>query len=116
MGVSHPRENSARQYGETKRELFDGCESLFATSTKRFELKKKMQRERAFREMKRASFYEKPSEGAVRERSEAVRRARKLARKQAIREGLIAAPVKKLDKKCLARPLPNVTTPSTSQI
>ena len=52
-------------------------------------LKKKLQREGVFREMKRASFYEKPSEKAAREKSEAIRRARKLARKQAIREGLI---------------------------
>jgi small subunit ribosomal protein S21 len=55
-------------------------------------LKKKMQREGVFREMKRKRFYEKPSERATRERSEAVRRARKLARKKAQREGLIAAP------------------------
>jgi small subunit ribosomal protein S21 len=54
-------------------------------------LKKKMQREGVFREMKRKRFYEKPSERATRERSEAVRRARKLARKKAQREGLIAA-------------------------
>ena len=59
-------------------------------------LKKKMQREGVFREMKRRRFYEKPSERATRERSEAARRARKLARKQAIRDGLIAAPKKKL--------------------
>lgn len=55
-------------------------------------LKKKMQREGVFREMKRRSFYEKPSERKVREKAEAIRRARKLARKTAIREGLIAAP------------------------
>jgi small subunit ribosomal protein S21 len=59
-------------------------------------LKKKMQREGVFREMKRRRFYEKPSEQAAREKSEAARRARKLARKQAIRDGLIAAPKKKL--------------------
>jgi len=59
-------------------------------------LKKKMQREGVFREMKRRRFYEKPSEQATREKSEAARRARKLARKQAIRDGLIAAPKKKL--------------------
>jgi len=58
-------------------------------------LKKKMQREGVFREMKRRRFYEKPSEQATREKSEAARRARKLARKQAIRDGLIAAPKKK---------------------
>ena len=58
-------------------------------------LKKKMQREGVFREMKRRRFYEKPSERSTREKGEAIRRARKLARKQAIREGLIAAPPKK---------------------
>ena len=55
-------------------------------------LKKKMQREGIFREMKLRSAYEKPSERKVREKAEAIRRARKLARKTAIREGLIAAP------------------------
>ena len=59
-------------------------------------LKKKMQREGVFREMKRRSSYEKPSEKKTREKAEAVRRARKLARKQAIREGLIPAPPKKV--------------------
>jgi small subunit ribosomal protein S21 len=55
-------------------------------------LKKKMQREGVFREMKQRKAYEKPSERRVREKAEAVRRARKAARKTAIREGLIAAP------------------------
>lgn len=55
-------------------------------------LKKKMQREGVFREMKQRSAYEKPSERKVREKAAAIRRARKVARKQAIREGLIAAP------------------------
>jgi small subunit ribosomal protein S21 len=55
-------------------------------------LKKKLQREGVFREMKLRRAYEKPSEKRVREKAEAIRRARKLARKQAIREGLIAAP------------------------
>ena len=55
-------------------------------------LKKKMQREGIFREMKARKSYEKPSERKTREKAEAVRRSRKLARKQAIREGLIAAP------------------------
>ena len=58
-------------------------------------LKKKLQREGIFREMRRRRSYEKPSERKTREKSEAVRRARKLARKQAIREGLIAAPLKR---------------------
>lgn len=52
-------------------------------------LKKKMQREGIFREMKRRRAYEKPSERKTREKSEAIRRARKLARKKAQREGLI---------------------------
>jgi small subunit ribosomal protein S21 len=52
-------------------------------------LKKKMQREGLFREMKLHNYYEKPSERRAREKAEAVRRARKLARKQAQREGLV---------------------------
>lgn len=55
-------------------------------------LKKRMQREGIFREMKMRRAYEKPSERKVREKAEAIRRTRKQARKQAIREGLIAAP------------------------
>ena len=58
-------------------------------------LKKKMQREGVFREMKQRRSYEKPSERKTREKAEAIRRARKLARKQAIREGLLPAPTKK---------------------
>ena len=45
-------------------------------------LKKKMQREGVFREMKLRGHYEKPSERRVREKAEAIRRARKLARKK----------------------------------
>ena len=52
-------------------------------------LKKKMQREGLFREMKLRGHYEKPSERRVRERQEAIRRARKLARKKLQREGLL---------------------------
>jgi len=58
-------------------------------------LKKKMQREGIFREMKQRRAYEKPSERRVREKSEALRRARKLARKKAQREGLLGDPRKK---------------------
>ncbi|MFZ2018299.1 MAG: 30S ribosomal protein S21 [Methyloceanibacter sp.] len=50
-------------------------------------LKKKMQREGIFREMKLRNYYEKPSEKRAREKAEAIRRARKLARKKAQREG-----------------------------
>ena len=52
-------------------------------------LKKKMQREGLFREMKLRGHYEKPSERRVREKAEAIRRARKLARKKLQREGLL---------------------------
>jgi len=55
-------------------------------------LKRKLQREGIFRELKRRRAYEKPSEKRVRKENEAVRRSRKLARKQAQREGLIAKP------------------------
>ena len=57
-------------------------------------LKKKMQREGVFREMRARSAYEKPSEKRAREKAEAVRRARKLARKKMQREGLLPAPKK----------------------
>ncbi len=59
-------------------------------------LKKKMQREGIFREMKLRGHYEKPSEKKARERAEAIRRARKLARKKAQREGLIPGKPKPL--------------------
>jgi small subunit ribosomal protein S21 len=52
-------------------------------------LKKKMQREGIFREMKLRGHYEKPSEKKAREKAEAIRRARKLARKKIQREGLL---------------------------
>ena len=52
-------------------------------------LKKKLQREGVFREMKLRNHYEKPSEKRAREKAESVRRVRKLARKAAQREGMI---------------------------
>jgi small subunit ribosomal protein S21 len=55
-------------------------------------LKKKMQREGIFREMKQRRAYEKPSEKRVRERAEAIRRVKKQARKKAQREGLLPIP------------------------
>jgi small subunit ribosomal protein S21 len=58
-------------------------------------LKKKMQKEGIFREMKARRAYEKPSERKTREKAEAVRRARKLARKKAQREGLVGAAKRK---------------------
>lgn len=50
-------------------------------------LKKKLQREGVFREMKIRRNYEKPSERRAREKAEAVRRHRKLLRKRLEREG-----------------------------
>ncbi len=56
-------------------------------------LKKKMQREGIFREMKLRNYFEKPSEKKAREKAEAIRRARKLARKRLQREGLLPGKV-----------------------
>ena len=50
-------------------------------------LKKKMQREGIYREMKMRRNFEKPSEKRAREKAEAVRRYRKLLRKRLEREG-----------------------------
>ena len=61
-------------------------------------LKKRMQREGIFREMKQRRAYEKPSERKTREKAEAIRRARKAARKQAQREGLLPMPKRKIDE------------------
>lgn len=49
-------------------------------------LKKKMQREGVFREMKLRRHYEKPSEKKARQKAEAIRRNRKLARKKVDRD------------------------------
>lgn len=73
-------------------------------------LKKKMQREGVFREMKARRSYEKPSEKRAREKAEAVRRSRKAARKLAQREGLIAAPKKKAR---MSRPTSRPVAPSS---
>jgi small subunit ribosomal protein S21 len=50
-------------------------------------LKKKMQREGIFREMKLRRNYEKPSERKAREKAESLRRQRKVERKRKEREG-----------------------------
>ncbi|MGF7154696.1 small subunit ribosomal protein S21 [Novosphingobium gossypii] len=50
-------------------------------------LKKKLQREGVYREMKLRRHFEKPSEKRAREKAAAVRRARKLERKRAERDG-----------------------------
>jgi len=75
-------------------------------------LKKKLQREGVFREMKARSAYEKPSEKRAREKGEAVRRARKLARKQAQREGLLPAPKRKVMTSGRGRPPSLTKTPA----
>ncbi len=59
-------------------------------------LKKKLQREGVFREMKQRRAYEKPSEKKTREKAEAVRRTKKAARKLAQREGLLPGPKKRI--------------------
>ena len=58
-------------------------------------LKKKMQREGIFRELRERRAYEKPSVKRAREKGEAIRRGRKDARKRAQREGLLPKPKKK---------------------
>ncbi len=50
-------------------------------------LKKKMQREGIFREMKLRRHYEKPSERKLRENEENIRRSRKMDRKRKERDG-----------------------------
>jgi small subunit ribosomal protein S21 len=52
-------------------------------------LKKKLQREGIFREMRLREAFEKPSIKKAREKAEAIGRQRKLARKQMQREGLL---------------------------
>ncbi|MEX3313720.1 30S ribosomal protein S21 [Sulfitobacter sp. PS-8MA] len=50
-------------------------------------LKKKLQREGVFREMKLKQHFKKASEKKVRQQAEAIRRTRKAARKRLEREG-----------------------------
>jgi small subunit ribosomal protein S21 len=77
------------------------CRFLCATTTSI-----RLQREGVFREMRQRRAYEKPSERKAREKSDAIRRARKLARKKAQREGLIPDTRKKKidDKRSGQRP------------
>ncbi|MCS6877260.1 MAG: 30S ribosomal protein S21 [Geminicoccaceae bacterium] len=51
-------------------------------------LKKKMQREGLYRQMRMRRHYEKPSERRARERAEAIRRYRKMLKKKAERDEL----------------------------
>ena len=50
-------------------------------------MKKKMQREGMFREMRAKEFYEEPSVKKAKAKKEAIKRIKKLARKKAEREG-----------------------------
>ena len=71
-------------------------------------LKKKLQREGVFREMKLRNYYEKPSEKKARQKAEAVRRARKLARKRAQREGGLPAPAARAASRRSGAPVADV--------
>lgn len=51
-------------------------------------LKKKLQREGVYREMKLRRHFEKPSEKRVRQKAEAIRRYRKVRRKRLEHEGI----------------------------
>jgi len=98
-GAARPGEIS-RQFGRARHavwsrhhQLKDSCVQVLVRDNNVDQalkaLKKKMQREGIFREMKLRGHYEKPSEKRAREKAEAVRRARKLARKKMQREGLL---------------------------
>lgn len=78
-------------------------------------LKKKMQREGILRELKAHSSYEKPSQKRKREQADAVRRARKLARKKAQRDGLIPMPKPK-ERPTRQRPAMVATTSASATI
>ncbi len=54
-------------------------------------LKRKLQREGIFREIKMRSSYEKPTRKRAREKAEGIRRSHKLLRKRAMREGIMNA-------------------------
>ncbi|MCL8382568.1 MULTISPECIES: 30S ribosomal protein S21 [Xanthobacter] len=78
-------------------------------------LKKRMQREGVFREMKQRRAYEKPSERKAREHDEAIRRHRKAARKKAQWEGLIAAPKRRVRPTNARGPAPGTTPTFTGR-
>lgn len=75
-------------------------------------LKKKMQREGLFREIKAHAAYEKPSEKRVREKAEAIRRSKKLARKKMQREGLLPMPKPKVRVPSRPNPFAASSAPS----
>jgi small subunit ribosomal protein S21 len=76
-----------------------GCNLLISVRDNNVEqalkvLKKKMQREGIFRELKMKDAFEKPSIRKAREHAEAISRARKAMRKKMQREGLLPMPKK----------------------
>jgi small subunit ribosomal protein S21 len=73
-------------------------------------MKKRMQREGIFRQLKQLEAYEKPSEKRVRERAEAIRRARKLERKKMQREGLLPMPKAKPKRPVRPSPFQSLST------
>ncbi|UHS59293.1 30S ribosomal protein S21 [Agrobacterium vaccinii] len=70
-------------------------------------LKKRLQQEGVFREMRLRESYEKPSVKRAREKAEGIRRVRKLAQKKLNRELGIVAPKKQ-------RPAPQAKPASTT--
>ncbi|WP_273727815.1 30S ribosomal protein S21 [Brucella gallinifaecis] len=74
-------------------------------------LKKKMQREGIFRELKARRAYEKPSERRIREKEAAIGRAKKDAKKKAQREGLVP----KTKRKSTVRPAYQTSSPQASK-
>ncbi len=73
-------------------------------------LKKRMQREGIFRQLKQAEFFEKPSEKRVREHAEAIRRSKKMDRKKAQREGLLPMPKGKPKRPVRPNPFQSLST------
>lgn len=74
-------------------------------------LKKKLQQEGVFREMRLREHYEKPSQKRAREKAEGVRRTRKLAQKKLNRElGIVTAKKPKFP----ARPKPAAAAPAAN--
>jgi small subunit ribosomal protein S21 len=73
-------------------------------------LKKRMQREGIFRQLKQAEFFEKPSEKRVREQAEAIRRSKKMERKKLQREGLLPMPKGKPKRPVRTNPFQSLST------
>ena len=77
-------------------------------------MKKKMQREGLFRELRMKEAFEKPSEKRVRERAEAIRRARKAERKKLQREGVLPMPKPKPRPERKGTGFPSTDRPSVT--